>query len=280
MAARKSLIILIVIALFICYSATSFGSGERESNSNTSSLDVQKIEYTGITKVIIENDSIFNIKVTGTADESALYGEIISENLRMFDIENIRTGSELRIEISQRMHLFRRSSEINDIILNVPINTELFLKSETGLVLIENCNGYKELSTETGEICVVNSTGNIHADNETGDLTFGNIIGNIYANSETGSILLYNVSGRLNLNTETGSLEGNLIELTDDSEFNTDTGIINFDLVNNLSDLSYDLDTDTGIIILDTIQSSGEYYSDTGILKIHAETDTGDIIFQ
>jgi hypothetical protein len=270
----KRFFLLLVLIILSTSNIFAFGKKDRDDER-----DIQKIEETGIAKIIIDINSNFNIKVTG-AEDPKLFGEILSDNLKMFDIETEQSNNELRIKISSRSIPFFRKPDNNDIFLSVPVNTELELDTEQGLIIVDNCNGYKNISSETGDICIINSDGNIYVRNETGDITLGNIEGDIDGDSDTGDILLYNIKGKLYLKTNTGQLEGDMIEVTDDSEFLSDTGIINLDLVNSLSDFSYELSTDSGIIVLDTIQSTGKYQSNTGHIKFRADTDTGDILLK
>lgn len=269
--------IFIIFTLIMFHSFSSFASGDRDGG--TSQKDTQKIEHTGITSVKIDINSNLNINITGT-EKPELFGEIQSENLRLYNINTELYDNELKINISSRKWMFFHRFDNNDIFLKVPVNTELYIYTENSNIIINNCNGKKYISIENGDLCIINSSGNIFADNENGDLIFGNITGDIDADSETGNILIYNSKGMLNLKTEKGKLEGALILLTKDSEFLTETGLISFNLLNSLSDFSYALDTETGLIMLDTVQGTGKYYSNTGLIKIHAATETGDIIFK
>ncbi len=137
----------LITIFFLLYIFNLNAGGERDSHDI--GVVVQKMEYTGITKVTIDNQSSFNVKVIGT-EEIILYGEIVSENLNAYNIKYYRVDNELFIKISKRR--FSGNPINNNIILNVPLNTELYIRTETGIILIENCSGYKDLSAETGDI--------------------------------------------------------------------------------------------------------------------------------
>ena len=104
--------------------------------------------------------------------------------------------------------------------------------------------------------------------------------GNTEILSLYGDIVLENYKGSPSLKTRSGDINGRNVELTGNMEASTSYGDIKFDLVNDLSDLSFDLDSQHGDI---TIEKEDKTYENVkrleiknGSILIKSHTDSGD----
>lgn len=149
------------------------------------------------------------------------------------------------------------------------------VRSTTGSIDIRRCAGTYSVRSTTGSIAITSVEGDLQVSSSTGSQRYEEIVGDIDARSTTGRIELSDTEGRLRLRTSTGRQVGTEVLLTGDSSFDSTTGSIEFDLVNDVDKLEFDLSSTTGSLRVGGDRSQRELFlSGTGF-TVTGSTSTG-----
>lgn len=136
----------------------------------------------------------------------------------------------------------------------------------------------------SGNINITALTGNAEIQSSSGNQTIANLEGNLRATTYSGNIVLLETKGDLQLSTSSGDIAGVKIELTDNSDFKTYSGNIDFDLKNKFSDLSFELQTYSGNLSVNNGTQSytgeGQLNMKQGPILVKGSTSSGSQSFK
>ncbi|MBW2062482.1 MAG: DUF4097 family beta strand repeat protein [Deltaproteobacteria bacterium] len=155
------------------------------------------------------------------------------------------------------------------------ISSDLHLTSSSGQIAMEGCNGKKNLKTSSGRITVLKSDGDIKAKTSSGKQTYEGVKGDIFAHSSSGALYITDHEGGLNLESSSGKQEGSNIRITKNSSFRTTSGKINFDFINNMNDFTFDLQSSSGKIKIDSTSAKGRVVTGNGKILIEGKSSSG-----
>lgn len=147
-------------------------------------------------KIIIENER-GDITVEGwdknTCELTVFKTSDHPENFAKIRITTDEQRSRLRVKTTYQEKL--SGENIVDLILSVPTNSDLQLKTSTGKIQVKDLVGRVSLNTERGDISLSNVTGAIDGSTETGNIAFD---------------LKTMVTQSINLKTDQGFIKSNL----------------------------------------------------------------------
>ena len=221
---------IVVLAPFLLAAALSFALGTGEGGD---------FEYDGIREIEIAAGT-FAVDAQGTRGRTtSLEVRNDSDNFRVL---HTRSGDRLEIWVERKFSFFDRSHR-GELVLLVPRDTDLRIRTSTGSVDIRNITSdrlsvdtttgditLEEISTSmsvetstgaveildsagrfdikstTGEIELLRATGDVVAESSTGDHSYHDLIGDLLARSTTGRIEIDGMQGTLDLRTSTAKV--------------------------------------------------------------------------
>ena len=277
--------ILAAVVWTLCIPGT-FASGSAERSAGETR--VERFSYDRIESVAVEGGDIFSVFVTGSpaegsAGESRVLrrraeGEIVMPANSPFDVRHRRYGERLVITVIRRRPVPRAGRY--EIHLAVDPEAATDIAVDTGEVSLSALGGVTHIRTDTGSVAVTDCYGEIDSITDTGRQDFHRTAGILNAESDTGRIVVDDHEGEFHLWTDTGGITGRNILVTADCTVRSDTGRIDLDLLNELDDFIFDIESDTGIIEIGTIRVRGDLETGTGPIRIKGKTDTGDVFIR
>ncbi len=293
--------ILIVLSLIVISLAVLFTGKSKTSNESAVYNQIDNIEISG---------AVVDVEITGGSSKTVEL-ELI-DIPKKYTVSHKKNGSVLKILAKSKPLSFSLSNN-SRMILSVPESVNIYIENSTGNITVSNidgndfsvtsstgdikleninCDAYAKSTTgdiefidingditaksSTGSIELTDISGNITAESSTGNQTYNNIEGNIKAESTTGKKVLKDVSGILYLESSTGRIDGDNINLTDDSYFKTSTGDINLDLNNDMDDFSFNMNSSTGDISIGDSEARGTLKFGSGPILVTGKSSTGD----
>lgn len=141
-------------------------------------------------------------------------------------------------------------SSSGDITLkNITGNVEA--TSSYGFQRYEAIHGNVVSISASGDLLVKKLEGNINAKSSYGKESYEDVEGDIYAQVSSGDIEINRCKGSLSLATSYGDISAKYLRLASSSEFKTSSGDIKISLLNELKDLSFDLRSNTGNLLVE-----------------------------
>ena len=290
--------ITILIPLLLA-TALSFalGTGERGD-----------FEYDGIREIEIVAGT-FKVDVQGTR------GRTTSLEVRNkpdnFQVLHSRSGDRLEIWVERKFSFLNRLHR-GELVLRVPGDTELQIRTSTGTIDVRNITtdrlsvdtttgritleeisasmsvetstgtveildsaGRFDIRSTTGKIELRRATGNVAAESSTGHHSYEDLIGDLVIRSTTGRIEIDGMQGTLDLRTSTGGQDGRGIVLTGDSSFESSTGRIRMDFAGNIEQFEFDLRSTTGSLRVGREESQRRLYLGGTGFTIRGKSSTG-----
>ncbi len=159
-------------------------------------------------------------------------------------------------------------------------STDLELSSSSGEIMIRDCHGNKNLRASSGDIAVLNSDGDLKVKTSSGEQEYEGIKGDIFASSSSGDFSLINHEGGLNLESSSGRQSGRSIRITKDSSFQTSSGKIDFDFVNEIEDFNFDLTSSSGKIEVGSTKAKGRVVIGNGTILIKGKSSSGGQVYR
>lgn len=189
---------------------------------------------------------------------------------------------------------------LDPILMSRLLAKTINLESDTGHIEVTNMSTSSlELKTDTGDIAILNmlvieniiatnSTGVIHFEDSfaqevdifgsTGRIEVENLhVLSLNINSDTGQVIIKDseVESQIVVRLSTGRIGlFNVSAVT--YELKTNTGDVEVELL-SLLDTRFDLNTNTGKIMIDGINQGDRHLTTTGSISLNAETGTGNI---
>ena len=264
--------------------------------------------YDGVSQIEVSGDT-FDVRIQGTrSDTTTLEIRNYPDN---YTVYHSRSGDGLRVWVEREFSLFSRPHH-GELILSVPEDANVSvdnstgsvqirnltsdimdldtstgdiviadssasfrIRSATGEVEVSNCRGEIDVTTTTGDIYIEDIDGDIQAASSTGGHEYRDIVGNLTARSSTGGIRIDRLRGGLHLTSSTGSQSGEAVELTADSVFETSTGDIEFDFVQDVEDLEFDLRSTTGSLRVGREESQRRLFLGGRGFGVEGKSSTG-----
>jgi hypothetical protein len=123
--------------------------------------------------------------------------------------------------------------------------------SESGHQLHMNVTGNLKARSSHGEVAIKAMKGNADIETTSGYQLYENVTGRIICASRSGEINIKSLSGTVHASSVSGYISGKNILLTGSSELSSESGEISFYLLNDLKELSFDLHTESGDIMME-----------------------------
>lgn len=296
-----SIIVLLGSALFI---GCSSDTGAFQEN----------ISYTGIDTLTMDA-SFFDVEVVSHSQPSVSGIINVPNRLkrRRVTVKQEQSGATLRITVEGRWRGGGfLSSETANIKINVPADTAIDIKTSSGSILvksidteiikvlsssgkisvlecgaaltaksssgnivIEDCAGSKDLDSSSGDIVVQDSDGDIEVESSSGKQTLTGIAGSIGAKSTSGKREISGVEGVLDLRSSSGNINGSTVTIDGDSSFQTTSGSIEIDFINDLDEFTMNLSSSSGKINAGQTKAKGTVVAGNGVIQITGKSSSG-----
>jgi hypothetical protein len=295
-------------ATFALASFGLFASGASEGDMDES------ISLTGIDALVVDG-SFFTVDITGHAEQSLEAQFTMSARLRDRGVKVVHEsrGSELRVRVSRPALTFGvLPGEIATLSFRVPamavvkvnnssgrvavsnlqsgeldleassgslelrgVAAEIVAATSSGKIMVESCDGGKNLRASSGAVIVRDAGGDIRAKTSSGAHTYEGISGSISAESSSGRINVSNSEGSIDLSASSGKLTATTVNITGDSSFKTSSGAIDIDFTNSIDDFSFELESSSGLISAGGTRAKGRVSSGSGAIRIRGKSSSG-----
>ncbi len=274
------------------------------------------VNYTGIKHLIVRGDFCdVNIEgVSG--NQAIVKGNASGRNVNFIRIEHSFAQGILEIWVEYReFDLDRATRNQPKGIINISIPTDcgvvavnttgnlkaknlsgksMSLKARSGDVEAENFIGNLQISSDHGDISVDglkgelsgrtktgkqkfhNTVGAIYSISRNGDVEINNSVGNVNVITTSGEVSLSNTKGMATLNTDSGDIDGRQVLLTQNSNIKSETGDVDIDLKNELSEVAFSLKTRKGKLSVGEKQAKKELILPTDAIMIEGVSDSGN----
>lgn len=156
------------------------------------------------------------------------------------------------------------------------IRSKAILKTSSGDIKINNLTGNLEARTSSGGQYLSNIEGNIQTVASSGKIQCNTITGNIDAGNSSGGIRVTNTSGILSLKATSGGITGESVNLTGNSDFKTSSGKIKIQLKNDLDELSFNLSSSSGELLVGGSKKGKNYFYNAGKILIRGISSSGN----
>lgn len=220
---------------------------------------------------------------SGTTDQVRIQATL--RHARQTDYQVTQTGDTIKINVHMQPGF---SSKLDqpavEIIVTVPQNTDLDLRSSTGYVYVDEVSGHIALATFTGGIQLSDCEGRIELQNQTGSIACRRVRGTFDIRSDAGSVELDAVNGTFDVETNTAAInfEGELAS-AEQHRFESNIGSIDLFILGS-PDLHVDASSQTGTVRCSlemSVQVSTKHKCE-GILgagtgQLQVRTSTGSI---
>jgi|GEM_PF-4404645 len=167
----------------------------------------------------------------------------------------------------------------NNITLNLNMDINTFLISNSGEIKINNLKSNLDISNKSGNTILNNFKGDLFFTSYSGDISLKESGGNFNIESNSGGVNLGDSIGVFKINTESGNIQSSNLDINNNSNFNTNSG----DIKLNLKSIDYNisLNSEYGqVSINDNKRASMIQQKSLKNIQIISETESGDIIFK
>jgi hypothetical protein len=239
-----------------------------EISGSVNDLSVLDFEVPVKTDVNLSNNS-GNITMNGLENKSMVlktqFGNIKAENI-VSDLTLKSSSGNITVS-NIKGELKTESSFGNQWITDIAGNTKVrsssgnvSIKQLRGNVDVNSSFGYQKYENITGNIVSIASSGNIsvkhlkgHASTRSsfGKQEYEDVEGDIHASASSGDIRINGTKGTLTLGTSFGDITGKDVMLLSSAEFKTSSGDIRMNILNEMKDLSFDLQSSSGDLVVE-----------------------------
>lgn len=224
------------------------------------------------------NNTSGNVTVSGIESQNmslqTSFGNLKAENITSNLIASSSSGNVCLININGPVK--STTSFGKQLLQN--IHGDVTVTANSGDVTLREIKGNAEVSSTFGKQTFAGITGNIRSNASSGDLSFVNVIGNINtltsfgsqrynivignlnATASSGNININYINGSIKLKTTFGNIKGRAIRLVKSGDVNTSSGDIHLNFLNEMKDLSFDLISNSGKLLVEknSSKNSGE----------------------
>ncbi len=176
------------------------------------------------------------------------------------------SGSEIEIEATSG------DVDLSDISADVRIDVT------SGDIEIEDMTGRLEIESTSGDLDLDDIDGDIRTRSTSGDVEIRQFNGNIQSRTTSGELNVSRGKGALTLRTSSGDIEGYDLEITDDLYLEASSGEIEIELVNDIEDLNFELESNSGDLRAGRRSGEKDLYIKRGDgFWVRGVTTSGDI---
>ncbi len=234
-----------------------------ELSVSTNSGEIQLSQISGNTEA---KSSYGNMKIAGVSGN--LFAKCSSGNLDISEVvgntvANNYYGNTSLLKLQGDLELKASSGNVNlrnwngkkcsisvsygDINIRETIG-DIKINATSGNVHVQDAKGNVSCNTAYGSQWWENITGNMQTKSNSGDIELRDFAGNTSMHSSYGNILTKGTLGNMTLTANSGHIRVHEANIADSLLLMSSYGDIRLKLVNEEKDLTYDLDTENGII--------------------------------
>jgi hypothetical protein len=250
----------LLMAMAVTTAGIAFASGADEAQPEA----LRSAEtFRGVDSVIVDAGA-FDVEVTAGPDDSVLvrpgagqdgfFGEPRARVYRQ------KSGSRLRIQVRGDTAFGPGTGVLR---LRVPRDVDLRVATRSGRISVQGL--------DDGE-CVLSTT--------SGRLLLRDVRDSLSLDSVSGEITLDSIEGGLHAKTVSGSIRGRRVTFTDRSELSAVSGSIDISVDNSLEDLSFDLSSVSGRIVIGSIRAERGLRMGFGDTAVKGHTVSGSLVFR
>jgi hypothetical protein len=156
-------------------------------------------------------------------------------------------GDQRYKDIHGNMTLRSASGDVRVTLLRGDLN----VKSTFGDQKLEDITGAIVSASSSGDISIKTLNGNVYANSSFGGQSYESVFGDIRSTASSGDIRINGSKGNLDLKNAYGDIQGKNVRLNGNSEFKTASGNISISLLNPMNELSFDLQTVSGDLMVE-----------------------------
>lgn len=161
---------------------------------------------------------------------------------------------------------------------------DLSAKTVSGSQEYREINGNVSTSSSSGRINISGCTGNVTSSSVSGSQSFSRMQGDVQSNSSSGSVTVTGIEGNLSVSTVSGSITGEEVKAGDHLSFQSSSGSIRMGLLNKANELSLDLESSSGNIVVEkeglSQRSKGSVKVKGGNISVKSRTVSGSQHFK
>jgi hypothetical protein len=173
-----------------------------------------------------------------------------------------RIGSQLNVWVVRDSPFFG-STRGGKISLQVPQETSVGVETVSGRIVVRG--------VKSPDLALKTVSGSVQAQQIRGEMD---------ASSVSGDISLDTTEGGIRARTVSGSIQGSRVNLARDSSFSSVSGTVDINVSNPLDELSFDLSSISGRIVVGTIRASKGLRIGFGGTSVQGNTVSGGLIFR
>lgn len=256
---------IVFFVAFVVLPVTLFAGGTPES---------EHAEYRDLLEVEI-NAGIFDVEIVN--GRGAVVTIDVTDIPQGFRVVERERGGSVVFDIQGRNTWFSRVSGDPTVRVELPSGTNLDIQSSSGDIAIETIRGTVRLRSSSGDIAIEDIGGEAFIDSSSGDIRVGEATGAFVIDSSSGDVRMRRYRGAMQARTSSGDIEVAELRITGATEVVSSSGDIQIDLDNDLRDITYVLQSNSGNLQYGTIRGEKTLSGGAGRFQIHASTSSGDI---
>ncbi|MEP0367102.1 MAG: DUF4097 family beta strand repeat-containing protein [Cyclobacteriaceae bacterium] len=148
--------------------------------------------------------------------------------------------------------------------------------STSGDIDIDGLLGMISIRSTSGDQQYENVDGDISAKATSGDIELQTVTGQVDMETTSGGIELDGVFGALKLRTTSGDINGSDVRLSADSKARTTSGEIELEFINDINEMSFDLDASSGDLTVGRRSGSDRLEITRGGILFVGRSTSGD----
>jgi hypothetical protein len=152
--------------------------------------------------------------------------------------------------------------------------------SVTGSIKLTGIKKGVMVSSASGPVALAYVSGNVVVRTVSGKINAGASTGDVHLTTTGADIDMQQITGSFNVNSTSGSVKGNSLLFTGDSLFKTISGNIDIILRNKPNELSFDLQTSTGKLVLNDSTAVKQIKTSGGPVTIKGVSMLGNQFFR
>jgi DUF4097 and DUF4098 domain-containing protein YvlB len=238
MQTAKLLTCCLLLALLVALPACTLTSIQTRDDSFAVSESARVEADVDSSRLAVRSGTAGHVRVQATL-----------RHARQTDYQVTQTDDTIAIQVRMQPGF---SSKLDrpavEIILTVPQNTDLDLRSSTGYMYVNDASGHIALTTVAGGIQLSDCEGSMELQNQTGSIACRRVRGSLSIRSDAGKVTLDAVNGVFDVDTNSGaiSFEGELAP-AEQHRFESTTGIVDL-LILGSPDLQVDASSQAGSV--------------------------------
>lgn len=132
------------------------------------------------------------------------------------------------------------------------------------------------MKSTSGDQQYENVDGNISGRATSGDIELQRVTGQVDLETTSGEIELDGIVGTLKLRTTSGDIRGSKVQLSADSKARTTSGEIELEFINDINEMSFDLDASSGDLTVGSRRADDQLEITRGGILFVGRSTSGD----